>query len=251
MAKFRPATTYGVVPNSILNNSNLSWKAKGLFAYLQSKPTGWKFSKDRIKRDATDGRESTMTGLQELEHAGYLVRNKIQNKRGQWEYEHVLLENPSEGIPASENPTTDIPTTYKERDSKKEIVKKSNGATATPKPCGDTHRSPVGATKETHNKETHKSEHSPALVSELLGEFLTVNPTTNFGNKTQRSAIQVLLNKFGEERTRKIIEYAISVQGKQFAPTITTPYQLKEKLGSLMIFHQRQENKPLTVKSYD
>lgn len=79
--------------------------------------------------------------------------------------------------------------------------------------------------------------------------YKTINPTLNFGNKTQRSGAEELIKKFGEDKTIKIAEYAVSVQGKKFAPTITTPHQLKEKIGDLMVYAKRQkENVPSIAK---
>ena len=67
------------VKNDVLNDKNLSWKAKGLFAYLFSKPDDWDFSGERICLDSSDGRLSTYSGIKELEQSGYLVRMKTKS----------------------------------------------------------------------------------------------------------------------------------------------------------------------------
>jgi len=69
------------VSNSVLNDKNLSAKAKGLYAYLYSKPDGWDFAIDRIKKDFSDGRLSINNGLQELEQNGYLYRQRKETGR--------------------------------------------------------------------------------------------------------------------------------------------------------------------------
>lgn len=124
---------FSITPNEISNDATLSWKAKGLWTYLRSKPEGWDFSKDRIKRDATDGRDSTMTGLQELEDAGYLTRIRHKDDAGHWEWEYILTDTPSSGNPTLENPTADNPTaenptSNKERSTKKEKEKQTYSA---------------------------------------------------------------------------------------------------------------------------
>ncbi|MDA3837255.1 MAG: hypothetical protein PF542_06565 [Nanoarchaeota archaeon] len=88
------------VKNNILNDKNLSFKAKGLFAYLYSKPNDWDFSSKRIKNDSIDGLDSTLSGLKELEEAGYLVR--MRTKTGKVEYclyhsVNPKRENPYQG----------------------------------------------------------------------------------------------------------------------------------------------------------
>lgn len=67
---------FAQVANQVLNDSRLSWKAKGIFAYIQSKPEVWDFSSDRMAEDATDGRKSTLAGINELIEVGYLTRKK-------------------------------------------------------------------------------------------------------------------------------------------------------------------------------
>lgn len=69
MAKLKIVNRYGITPNNVLNNNNLTWKAKGLYAYIQSKPDDWEFAVNRISKDAKDGRDSTGGGVKELEDA--------------------------------------------------------------------------------------------------------------------------------------------------------------------------------------
>jgi transcriptional regulator of heat shock response len=69
------------IANAVLNDPNISFMAKGIYAYLYSKPEGWDFSEKRIANDATNSRTSVRTGIQELEDAGYLQRQKLANGR--------------------------------------------------------------------------------------------------------------------------------------------------------------------------
>jgi hypothetical protein len=64
------------VGNSILYDKSISLKAKGLYAYLYSKPKGWSFSSLRIMQECADGRDSIRAGLKELEALGVLTRRK-------------------------------------------------------------------------------------------------------------------------------------------------------------------------------
>jgi poly-D-alanine transfer protein DltD len=59
-------------PNEIFNSNKLSWKAKGLWGYINSKDENYDFAKDRITKDATDGEKSTSSGLKELVDHGLL-----------------------------------------------------------------------------------------------------------------------------------------------------------------------------------
>jgi hypothetical protein len=139
MAKLIIKSRYGVVPDKLLNDPNLSFRAKGLFAYIQSKPDGWRFSVSRIASQTKDGRDSVQSAIKELETAGYLKRVPIKNKEGKWNgYCYILSENPNEipeeftdypltekpqtGKPPTENPPTISKTDYSKTDiSKTEI----------------------------------------------------------------------------------------------------------------------------------
>lgn len=148
MQKLKVHNRFWVTPNQLLNDPNISWKAKGIYWYLQSKPDDWDYAVDRITRDAKDGRDSTGAGIQELENAWYLVRRKFKNEKGQWEVEYELFDEPtfidgneesdekttpenpewiwSETTPENplpENPLPENPEIKKERNTKKEIQK--------------------------------------------------------------------------------------------------------------------------------
>lgn len=67
------------VSNINLEDPLLSWKAKGLYAYLWSRPENWDFSVPRITTNSTDGEKSTASGIKELEAKGYLERKREKN----------------------------------------------------------------------------------------------------------------------------------------------------------------------------
>ena len=80
-------------------------------------------------------------------------------------------------------------------------------------------------------------------IQEILDLFYsTINPNINFGNKTTRKACEFLIQKYGIEKTIKASEYAISIQGQSYAPVITTPHELKEKMTKLILYKQKESN---------
>ena len=109
--------------------------------------------------------------------------------------------------------------------------------------------------KEESNKEINiATSHEVAdkdpinLIFEIF--YKSINPTINFGNKTNRDAAKFLIDKFGLKEIMKLTELACSVQGKPYAPTITTPYQLKEKLSALGVY-LKKENSQSKSQMYD
>lgn len=122
---------YVMIDKYGLNDERLSWKAKGLLAYLLSKPDDWQvYESDLIKR-AADGRDSVRTGLRELEKYGYLSRRQIRGENGSFGHmEYIVYERPitlddteeitadgksvhGEKSPQTENPSTGNPMTGK------------------------------------------------------------------------------------------------------------------------------------------
>jgi len=98
--------------------------------------------------------------------------------------------------------------------------------------------------EEPFKKEPIRScEQSSRDMVSIFEIFQKINPTINYGNKTQRSAVTEMIKKMGFEKTRDSALYAVLVQGQPYSPTITTPYQLKEKLSSLIAYYTKEKNK--------
>lgn len=72
------------VANSVLNDKNLSLRAKGLFAYIYGKPYGWEFSSLRMAQESIEGRDAIRTAIKELEDAGYLTIKKLNTGKNQF-----------------------------------------------------------------------------------------------------------------------------------------------------------------------
>ena len=97
--------------------------------------------------------------------------------------------------------------------------------------------------KETHIKETHING-----VKEIMDIFYKYNPTLNWGNRTYRKAAADLIKLGGLEATKELAAAAISIQGQPYAPTITNPWELKEKAIKVKMFFDNQKNKSNIIK---
>ena len=69
------------IPNHIINNNQLSAKAKCLWVYINSKPDEWDFSISGTCSQMKEGREAIRKACQELESWGLLTRQQ-NNKKG-------------------------------------------------------------------------------------------------------------------------------------------------------------------------
>tara|TARA_Y100000310_G_scaffold336114_1_gene419829 strand:- start:324 stop:1004 length:681 start_codon:yes stop_codon:yes gene_type:complete len=79
-------------------------------------------------------------------------------------------------------------------------------------------------------------------IVKVFNTFKQINPTINYGHRTNRKACLDLIKKYGLEKTIATCEYAMSIQGERYAPLITTPYQLISKLGELMIYYKKSNS---------
>jgi len=81
-------TGFTMVSNKPLCNKDLSLSAKGLYAYLRSKPDGWQFSADRIALDCLECVRTIKSILQELEDFGLLIRKRKSDGRIDYFIQH-------------------------------------------------------------------------------------------------------------------------------------------------------------------
>lgn len=84
------------VDKRAIQDQQLSWKAKGLLCYLLSKPDDWTVRISHLKKQSTDGRDSTRTALNELIDSGYIEKNRQHEEDGKFAgFEYIVLESPN------------------------------------------------------------------------------------------------------------------------------------------------------------
>ena len=95
MGKLIIKDKFATTPNEILNHEELSLRAKGMFAFLQSKPENWQFSNDRIALQLKESSKVVRKVLQELEQFGLLKRsNRKKDEEGKWTgYDYTLFNS--------------------------------------------------------------------------------------------------------------------------------------------------------------
>ncbi len=78
------------------------------------------------------------------------------------------------------------------------------------------------------------SEYDP-LGAEVLKAFEEVDPKnkTSYGNKTQRAACDFLLSEHGLDKVLRVVALLNKTNTLSYFPTITSPYDLKEKWSKL------------------
>lgn len=92
------------VPNELLYNPNVSFKAKGIWAYMSAKPEGWQFSATRIAEETKEDRKAVLSGLKELSEAGYITAKKLGNGRIEYTLHWEVATSPVPKVQDQQEP---------------------------------------------------------------------------------------------------------------------------------------------------
>lgn len=218
MPKLHIHRNYATVPNDLLNQDDLSLKAKGLFAYLQSKPDNWSFSKKNMANQLQEGMSAIKSAMKELREKGYLDTVPIQKADGTFGgHDYILFDSPKgrKSTPRIIHRSDNRPCISKKEDSKQEYSK-----------------------KELATQDVASS--NGKLVNELLSAFKErLGSTIGYGNKTQRRAVQSLLERMTSEELLQLIDECKEMQTTPYAPMVTTPHQLLTKLAQINAYKAR------------
>ena len=95
---------YTVMSNCHLKDKNMSLKAKGLLSLMLSLPDDWDYSVNGLVAICKENKTAIQNTLRELEENGYLIRTKIKNEKGQFDYEYDVYETPYSDNPRLDNP---------------------------------------------------------------------------------------------------------------------------------------------------
>lgn len=91
----RPSDNFVMIHNAALADERLSYKARGLLAYMLSRPPGWATSAERLASTSPkEGRDAVLSGLKELETIGYLHRKMTSGGRGKWSHDQYVTDEP-------------------------------------------------------------------------------------------------------------------------------------------------------------
>lgn len=127
------------------------------------------------------------------------------------------------------------------------LVQRKRGTSLTKAPqLVKTARHTKDNTKDNITKYSNSAELNS--INQIIDIFYkTINPNINYANKSNRDSTNWLIGKYGLEKIIAAAKYAVSVQGQQYAPTITTPTQLKNKMAELSIFKKKSNNSTTVI----
>ena len=120
---------FTVQPNSTINDSRISFGARGLLAYLLSKPKDWEVQTADLVNASPAGISAVTTMVNELIEHGYLVKVRTRNSAGVYTgqitevYDEPQANYPQSGFPHVDKPHVDNHTLLnKEKKQNKEFT---------------------------------------------------------------------------------------------------------------------------------
>ncbi|KOS60336.1 DnaD domain protein [Lysinibacillus agricola] len=115
MAIFRvqKKASYVVLDKGFLNDISLSWRAKGLLAYMLSLPDDWSFCISDLATRSKCGRDTTASIIKELTKAGFIHKEQGRTNLGKFGKMELLVFETPQAAPFTENPITVNPSTEK------------------------------------------------------------------------------------------------------------------------------------------
>ncbi|WP_317327182.1 helix-turn-helix domain-containing protein [Turicibacter sanguinis] len=88
---------FTIIDNAILQDKNLSLKARGLLCFMLHLPENWVFTEKGLATATGEGLKSIKSGLKELESNKYLYRMQMRNMGGAFSSMiYYLFEQPTE-----------------------------------------------------------------------------------------------------------------------------------------------------------
>ena len=88
-------SNYTIMANYHLRDKNLSLKSKGLLSVMLSLPSDWDYTLAGLTRISKEGIDAIRAAVVELEKAGYIIRSRRRNEKGQLaDIEYTIYETP-------------------------------------------------------------------------------------------------------------------------------------------------------------
>ena len=191
---------YTVMANYHFRDKNLSLKAKGLLSMMLSLPDGWGYSVEGLAKLSSDGRESVMATLKELEKFHYLKRSQSRDKSGKLGeaiydvFEKPWSEKPTTARPTSEKPWSENPTLLNTNKLNTKVLNTNN------KKVSKAQSKHVENFDSIIQKSTESTELRESLVEFVKFRKLIKKPMTN-------KALELIiakLNKLGQSDRERV-----------------------------------------------
>lgn len=176
---------FTILDNTGLRDKELSWKAKGLLAYLLHLPDDWQIYIEDLKNRSTDGKTAVSSGIKELIEKGYVKRFRIHENGKFKRYDYEIYETPQK------------------IEKQKTVIQKSENLSTEKQKTENQSLLNINSTKELNKVNTNKH-----IYSEVIN-YLNDKTSKNFKSTTKKTKdlIKARINEgFTIEEFKKVID---------------------------------------------
>lgn len=200
--KTKKERNYTVLDNTFIQDTSLSWKAKGLMTYFLSLPDDWVIHFSEIEKHATDGKASLRSAINELKEKGYLKaeQRRVDNRFAEMIY--TIIENPAET-----SPLTDFQKTGNQKTEKQETENQT---------LQNTNKDKVLKEQSTNNNSDKPKSDFQIVVDTYFQNFKNLYTQKRVNTekpyismKVAGSMINRLLSEIGKEKILMALDKAI------------------------------------------
>jgi hypothetical protein len=125
-----------------------------------------------------------------------------------------------------------------------------------------TKRTPIQKTKQDNNTTIYNNtnDNSSSVlkdaetelnkqINDIIYTFKNINPNYKslFVMKAQKEAAKWLIDKYGYEKAKDLVEFLETSNKEEFCPKATTPYALQVKLGDISAYWGSKNNKSKSI----
>ncbi len=220
------------IANEVLNSPELSFKAKGIYAFMMGKPNNWNFTIRSMAKQVSDGEKAIKSGIKELKNLGYIEYEKHKDGTGTYHLKvHVgTVKNPK------------VRNGHKASDSLKcETPRSRNGLK--PKQARISNKEPSSNKDSSNNKDIHTEQ--AQTQDQIIDSFYPNETSTNVLRTkcpkiSKRQALDMIEAFKDKMRTRKSewkdiqAQFRSHVRGGWVKPSVidTTDDEQHKKKGT-------------------
>lgn len=190
----RRENKFSIINNDILNDTRLTFKARGLLVYMLSMKDNWKFYTSELeKHSEKDGREAIQNALTEIEQAGYLKRIQKREKNGRFGSQDWLLLDTPTLSPQTGFPETAKPQTVKPETANPQLTNTNSNKNLNKQILN------ISSSNEEKQEEDSRKEIDPFIRYFEGTMFIETTPT-------QKTRLRSLLRAVPSENREEIVE---------------------------------------------
>jgi hypothetical protein len=201
VSKLKNKSNFTIASNAVIMDERLSYRSKGVYLYLCSRPDGWDFYMKEICARSSDGVDGVRASLKELEKFGYIKRTRVNDVGGKFRYDYEIFQTPYAVSPYTVLPHTVLPVT--DESNTNNTIPKSNTEKNNTNPTKEGTPAESGGEEKKEDQKTLEKKRK----FEILWEW--------YGKKGIRHKAESLFLKLSEKDSERLKDALIRYKRQQ------------------------------------